>query len=246
MLLKGKTVYITGGTGGIGTPLVQYLQDAGAEVIAYNIEKEGDLIANLDKVCAFLQQNTPDILINMAGFVRFDYCENQPLDALLDLNLRVPMRLSQAVLPGMKVRGNGQIVNICTMTSLIPLPHVTGYASAKGGLKVFSDSLRRELGGTGISVTTISPRAVRTPMNHGLQGEVNRRAGIKDDTPDFVAARIFRAIAKKEREVRIGWPERFFAFMNANFPFIIDRGLQKNRKIGEDVLNNHYQTKKGD
>ncbi|HBR68831.1 MAG TPA: short-chain dehydrogenase [Rhodospirillaceae bacterium] len=244
MQLKGKTVYITGGTGGIGTPLVQYLQDAGAEVIAYNIEKEGDLIANLDKVCAFLQQNTPDILINMAGFVRFDYCENQPLDALLDLNLRVPMRLSQAVLPGMKARRNGQIVNICTMTSLIPLPHVTGYASAKGGLKVFSDSLRRELGGTGISVTTISPRAVRTPMNHGPQGEVNRRAGIKDDTPDFVAARIFRAIAKKEREVRIGWPERFFAFMNANFPFLIDMGLKKNRKIGEDVLNNHYQTKK--
>ncbi len=236
MSLKGKTVYITGGTGGIGTPLVQMLEKAGAHVTAHDYEIEGDLVAGLERIEAQLQENTPDILINMAGFVRFDYCENQPLDALLDLNLRVPMHLIQAVLPAMKQRNAGQIINICTMTSLIPLPHVTGYAAAKGGLKVFSDALRRELGGTGIKITTISPRAVRTPMNHGPQAELNKRAGIKDDLPDGVAKRIFKAIEKQEREVRIGWPERFFAFMHANFPSIIDGGLQKNRQIGEDVL----------
>lgn len=242
MPLKGKTVFITGGTGGIGTPLVNRLTEAGAAVRAYDIAKDGDLIANLDHVCASLQKNTPDILINMAGVVRFDYCENQPVDALLDLNLRVPMRLTQAVLPAMKERNSGQIVNIGTMTALIPLPHVTGYAAAKGGLKIFSDALRRELGGTNVNVTVISPRAVRTPMNHGPQGEVNKRAGIKDDLPEDVAQRIFEAICK-EADVRIGWPERFFAFMHAVFPKIIDQGLQKNREIGEEILNKHHQTK---
>jgi short-subunit dehydrogenase len=237
MQLKGKTVYITGGTGGIGTPLVNHLRDAGAQVTVYDIEKDGDLVGNLDKTCAFLKDRTPDILINMAGYNVFDYCENQNLDAIVALNMMVPVRLSQAVLTGMKARGSGHIVNMGSMTALIPLPHLTGYVAAKAGLKGFSDSLRRELGGSGIAVTYIVPRAVRTNMNTGTRAEINERTGVQYDEPADVAARIFKSILKGEREVRFGWPERLFAFLNANIPFIIDQGLQKNRKIGEEILN---------
>lgn len=236
MQLNGKTVYITGGTGGIGTPLVQHLKDVGANVIVYDIAKDGDLVGNLDKTCAYLKDNTPDILINMAGYNVFDYCEEQDLEAIIDLNMMVPVRLSQAVLPGMKARGSGQIVNMGSMTGLIPLPHLTGYVTAKAGLKGFSDCLRRELGGTKITVTHIVPRAVRTGMNTGTRAEINERTGVHHDDPADVAARIFQGILKQEREVRFGWPERFFAFLNANFPSIIDNGLQKNRKIGEEIL----------
>ncbi|MEZ5814292.1 MAG: SDR family NAD(P)-dependent oxidoreductase [Alphaproteobacteria bacterium] len=236
MPLKGKTVYITGGTGGIGTPLVQHLQDAGAKVIAYDIEKEGDLIANLDKVCAYLQKNTPDILINMAGYNVLDYCENQNLQAIVDLNMMVPIRLSQAVLPGMKARNSGQIVNMGSMTALIPLPHLTGYVAAKAGLKGFNDALRRELGGTNVRLTHIAPRAVKTLMNSGVKAEVNERTKVKYDEPADVARWIFEAIVAQKPDVRFGWPERFFAFMHANFPSVIDNGLQKNRRIGEEAL----------
>ncbi|PZQ43582.1 MAG: short-chain dehydrogenase, partial [Micavibrio aeruginosavorus] len=156
--------------------------------------------------------------------------------AIVDLNMIVPMRLSQAVLPGMKERGSGHIVNIGSMTALIPLPHLTGYVSAKAGLKAFSDSLRRELGGTNISITHIVPRAVRTSMNTGVRAEINERTKVTYDDPQWVAMRIFHAIQKEEKEVRIGWPERFFAFINAVFPRIIDNGLKKNRKIGEEIL----------
>lgn len=239
MSLKGKTVYITGGTGGIGTPLVNYLKDAGATVIAYDIEKYGDLVENLDQTCAYLESNTPDILINMAGYNVLDYCENQNMKAIIDLNMMVPIRLTQAVLKGMKARNSGQIVNMGSMTAIIPLPHLTGYVAAKAGLKGFNDSLRRELGGTNIKLTYISPRAVRTPMNSGVKAEVNERTKVNYDEPADVARRIFKAIDGQEREVRIGWPERFFAFMNANFPSVIDNGLQKNRKIGENVLNTY-------
>lgn len=237
MLLSGKTVYITGGTGGIGTPLVQHLKDAGANVIVYDITKDGDLVGNLDQICAYLKDNTPDILINMAGYNVFDYCEEQDLEAIIDLNMIVPVRLSQAVLTGMKARGSGQIVNMGSMTGLIPLPHLTGYVTAKAGLKGFSDCLRRELGGTKIAVTHIVPRAVRTAMNTGTRAEINKRTGVHHDDPAMVAKRIFQAIIKKEREVRFGWPEKFFAFLNANFPRLIDKGLQKNRIIGEEILN---------
>ncbi len=236
MPLKGKIVYITGGTGGIGTPLVQLLKDSGANVIVYDIAKDGDLVGNLDQICAYLKSNTPDILINMAGYNVFDYCEAQDLTAIIALNMIVPVRLSQAVLPGMKARNSGQIVNMGSMTGLIPLPHLTGYVTAKAGLKGFSDCLRRELGGTNITVTHIVPRAVRTAMNTGKRAEINERTGVHHDDPAAVAARIFKAIVRREQEVRFGWPERFFAFLNANFPRVIDQGLQKNRKIGEEIL----------
>ncbi|MGH1398006.1 MAG: SDR family NAD(P)-dependent oxidoreductase [Alphaproteobacteria bacterium] len=236
MQLKGKTVYITGGTGGIGSPLVDHLREAGADVTVYDIDRDGDLVGNLDQTCAHLAQNTPDILINMAGYNVFDYCENQDLDAIIALNMMVPVKLSQAVLPAMKTRGSGHIVNMGSMTGLIPLPHLTGYVTAKAGLKGFSDCLRRELGGTNIAVTHIVPRAVRTAMNTGTRAEINERTNVHHDDPADVARRIFEAVVKREREVRFGWPERFFAFMNANFPKIIDQGLQKNRKIGEEIL----------
>ena len=236
MPLKGKKIYITGGTGGIGTPLVEHLRRAGADVTVYDVQKDGDLVANLDRTCAFLQSNTPDILINMAGYNVFDYCEDQNLDAIIALNMMVPVKLSQAVLPGMKRRGSGHIVNMGSMTALIPLPHLTGYVTAKAGLRGFSDSLRRELGGSGIAVTHIVPRAVRTPMNTGTRAEINERTGVHYDDPLMVAERIFMAIIRREREVRFGWPERLFAFLNANIPHIIDKGLQKNRIIGEQIL----------
>ncbi len=239
MPLKGKTVYITGGTGGMGVPLVKLLREAGAKVDIYSRAEHGDLADNINRLCESLRQDTPDILINMAGYNDFNYAEDQDYEAIHRLNLLVPMRLTQAVLPGMKAKEAGQIINIGSMTALIPLPHLTGYASAKAGLKAFNDALRRELGGTGISVTHIVPRAVRTNMNTGARAEINARTGVHHDDPEVIAARIFKAIIKAKTEVRIGWPERFFAFLNANFPFIIDKGLQKNREIGEDVLDQH-------
>ncbi len=237
MQLDGKTIFITGGTGGIGKPLVDLLHAAGASVRSYDIQKEGDLVQNIDKICDELSKKTPDILINMAGYNVLDYCENQDIESVVALNMMVPIRLTQAVLPGMKRKNKGQIINMGSMTALIPLPHLTGYVAAKAGLKGFHDSLRRELGGTGISMTHIIPRAVKTGMNSGVKADVNERTKVSYDDPADVAQRIFHAILKKEREVRIGWPERLFAMINALCPSIIDLGLQKNRRIGEDALN---------
>jgi short-subunit dehydrogenase len=236
MQLNGKNIFITGGTGGIGTPLVQLLRNAGANVHVHDIKNDGDLVQNIDRVCSMLSTNTPDILINMAGYNVLDYCEHQDIDAIVKLNMMVPIRLTQAVLPNMKQRNSGQIINMGSMTAVIPLPHLTGYVAAKAGLKGFNDSLRRELGGTGIRLTHIIPRAVKTGMNSGVKAEVNTRTKVSYDNPDVVARRIFDAIVKKEREVRIGWPERLFAFINACYPLIIDKGLHKNRKIGEEAL----------
>lgn len=236
MLLKGKSVFITGGTGGIGRPLVALLKKAGAHVTVYLRPPNGSLSGEIDRVCAELLVKTPDILINLAGYNSFARCEEQDSKSIIDINLLVPIRLTQAVLPAMRARQYGQIVTVGSMTALIPLPHLTSYVAAKAGLKAFADSLRREIQGSGIVVTHVTPRAVDTAANKGLKAELNAKTGVTHDNPDVIAARILLAIIKDESDVRIGWPERFFALLNSLFPRLIDRALRKNRDIGEGIL----------
>ncbi|WP_299194417.1 SDR family NAD(P)-dependent oxidoreductase [uncultured Amphritea sp.] len=239
MSLKGKSIFITGGTGGIGAPLVELLRDAGGDVIVFNRKESGDLAENIDAISQMLSHLAPDILINMAGYNECAHCEDQHLNDLIALNLTVPMRLSQAVLPAMKQRNSGQIINIGSMMGIIPLPYYSGYVAAKAGIKAFSDCLRRELCDTAIRVTLIAPRAVQTRMNQGISHEINSQTGTAYDAPEIVAKRIVDAIVLGEKEVRFGKSERFFAFMNANFPSVVDSGLRKNVKVGEAVFNSH-------
>lgn len=237
MQLKGKKIYITGGTGGIGVPLVQRLQAAGAVVEVHDRHAYGDLSGDISVLCAKLCTRPPDILINLAGYNVFAHCEDQDIEDIIRVNLTAPMLLTQAVLPGMKLRSSGKIVNVGSMTALIPLPHLTGYVAAKAGLKGFSDSLRREVSGTGITVTHITPRAVKTSANKGLKDLLNKETGVRYDSPEYIADKIVRAIENDTHDLRIGWPERFFAVLNTLFPKIVDGGLQKNRDIGEKILN---------
>lgn len=243
MQLRGKKVFITGGTGGIGKPLVKLLQSAGASVAVYDRKTQGDLADKIDTVCAALALDTPDVLVNLAGYNDFNHCELQAADDIIKINLIVPLRLAQACLPAMKRRGSGQIVNIGSMTALIPLPHITCYVAAKAGLKGFSDALRREIDGSGIHITHVTPRAVDTDANKGLKKVLNQKTGVNHDRADVVALRILKAIEKNEKDVRIGWPERFFAILHALFPRLIDKGLKKNRDIGEEILRQHQPVK---
>ncbi len=236
MQLKGKSIFITGGTGGIGRPLVALLKKAGASVTVYLRPPDGSLGDELDRVCADLSKNAPDILINLAGYNVFSRCEAQDCKDILDINLLAPIRLIQAVLPAMRRRKSGVIVTIGSMTALIPLPHMTCYVASKAGLKAFADALRREVQGSGIVVTHVTPRAVNTGANKGLKAELNAKTGVTHDAPEYVAKRIVKAIINDEHDVRIGWPERFFAVLNSLIPALIDRALLKNRDIGESIL----------
>lgn len=69
------------------------------------------------------------------------------------------------MVPQMRLRGDGQIVNIGSMMGAVPYPYFTACSSAKAGLKGFSQALRREVAGSGIAVTHVAPRAMRTPLN---------------------------------------------------------------------------------
>lgn len=249
MLLEGKRIVLTGGLGGIGRELAKRLQDAGAKVLIVDRDAGENVIqadlsddVALRALCVELAREPVDILINLAGLMYFGHLETQALEHLatmMKVNLEVPMRLTQAVLPGMKKRHSGQIVNIGSVFGMLPFPHFVTYSATKAGLKGFSDALRREVAGKGITVTHIAPRAVKTGLNSGLIAELHKKTRVANDDPALVADIIFNAIVKQKKNVTIGFPESFFVRLNALCPALVDNGLLGKRDIADQLLQTH-------
>ncbi|MAC57771.1 MAG: short-chain dehydrogenase [Novosphingobium sp.] len=236
--LDGKRVAITGAAGGIGTPVARMLREAGAHVtgidrmecsacdasIVTDLSDDTQLATLADRLAG----DCPDVLVNVAGVMRFGLHESQPIEALAlcyRVNLLVPAVLARAVAAPMRARGTGQIVNIGSVLGAIPYPWFAAYSSSKAGLAALSQGLRREMMGTGVAVTHINPRAARTGFNNS---EVNRFlevTGMKADAPDWVAGRIVAAILARRETVSIGVMERIYAALNAISPKLIDNGL---------------------
>jgi short-subunit dehydrogenase len=237
--LEGKRVAITGAAGGLGGPVARLLAEAGATTIGIDrvdcpacdetIVTDLSDDAALAALCERLAGDVPDVLVNIAGIMRFGLHEDQPVEALAlcyRVNLLVPAVLARAVAAPMRARGSGQIANVGSVLGAVPYPWFAAYSSSKAGLAALSQALRRELSGSGVAVTHINPRAAKTPFNNG---EVNRFleiTGMKADEPDWVARRIAEAIINRRETVSIGAMERVYAALNAISPRLIDNGLK--------------------
>lgn len=252
MRLEGKRVLLTGGAGGIGRLLAQRLLKSGAQLRVVDRHPEADIVVDLSSeeslatLCRQLASEKTDILVNLAGLMYFGpFADQAPphLAAMMRVNLEAPMRLAQAVIPGMLARGSGQIVNIGSVFGAIPFPHFVTYSSTKAGLKGFSESLRREYAGKGISVTHIAPRAVKTNLNSALVEELHRRTGVNRDAPEKVAEAIINAVTSDRKNVVIGFPESLFTYINALLPGVIDGALMKNRDIADSLLDSNKTEK---
>lgn len=236
--LEGKTVALTGAAGGIGARVAELLAAQGARVTgvdrveapACHASRMVNLADTVEMagLCAELAVDTPDLLVNIAGVLRFGLHEHLPTEALAlcyQVNLVAPAQLAAAVAGPMRARGHGQIVNIGSGLGSVPYPWFAAYSSSKAGLAALSQALRRELAGSGVSVTHISPRAARTALN---SAEVNRFLDLmkmRQDDPQWVAARIVQAIVERRPSLSIGLMERFYAKLNALAPALIDGGL---------------------
>jgi len=237
--LEGKRVVVTGAAGGLGGPLAQRLAGEGAIVTGVDRVHcpncPNSLIADLNDDAALnelvgaLERDAPDILVNVAGVMRFGLHESQPVEALAQcyrVNLLVPAALARAVAGPMRRRGHGQIVNVGSVLGAIPYPWFAAYSSSKAGLAALSQALRRELADSGVIVTHVNPRAAKTPFNNA---EVNRFLNIakmRADAPDYVAERIFQAIVHRRSSATIGAMEKVYAALNAVAPALIDSGLK--------------------
>ncbi len=250
MRLKGKHVVLTGGAGGLGSRMAALMQKKGARLTivdrASELSFEADLITGdlstqegIEAIGQKLQEIEPDILINLAGVQYFGPLERQdPASVVLTymINLVAPVLLSQAVLPGMRERGRGQIVNIGSIFGSINFAHFATYSSAKAGLRGFSEALRRELEGENIGVTYIAPRAVKTPLNNETVLRYAELTRMNMDEPDKVAKKIVRAIIAGKKDVYLGFPESFFVRVNAVMPRLVDSSLAANDRIARNLF----------
>ncbi len=236
--LDGQRVAITGAAGGLGAPVAILLAQAGAHTIGIDRSESAachdSIVTDLsddDALAALAERltgDTPDILVNIAGVMRFGLHESQPVEALAlcyRINLLVPAALARAVAAPMRRRGSGQIVNIGSVLGAIPYPWFAAYSSSKAGLAAFSQGLRRELGGSGVSVTHVNPRAARTAFNNAEVNRFLKITGMKADAPEWVAQRIVAAILARRPTLSIGAMERVYAVLNAISPRLIDTGL---------------------
>ncbi|MCA2216178.1 SDR family NAD(P)-dependent oxidoreductase [Jidongwangia harbinensis] len=156
-----------------------------------------------------------DALVNNAGVGGSPsvLADDAEVDAMLDVNLRAPIRLMRAVVPIMRAQGAGSIVNIGSVAGEIGLAGV--YSATKFALRGLTDSVRRELAGTGIAVTLIEPGFIATPLT--------RRTNLPG--PEIVADAVEKALRRPRR--RMVFPVKYRLAMTAasTLPFLADRIL---------------------
>ena len=181
-----------------------------------------------------------DVLINLAGsisFNEFSQEDSKTTDELFQVNILAPMHLTKMVVPHMVERGSGQIINIGSIFGSISFAWFTTYSSTKFALRGFSEALRRELDGTGVAVSYIAPRAVRTSFNSDSITQMNDQLKTKMDSPVSVAKDIVKSIQNNTKEKYLGFPEKIFVRINNLFPRLIDRALKKQNQEAKKFIN---------
>lgn len=182
--LKGKTVLVTGASSGIGESAAELLLKEGATVYAAarrvekmkDLEKQGAKPVSLDvtdessiqTVLARIEKEAGgvDILINNAGYGSYGALEDVPMEEArrqFEVNIFGLARLTQLVLPGMRKKRYGKIVNISSIGGKIHTPFGAWYHATKHALEGLSDCLRVETEEFGIDVIVVEPGGIDTP-----------------------------------------------------------------------------------
>lgn len=199
------TILITGAGSGIGAGIARQLATAGHRLILADLDGEsaeqqaatikadgGDAIAiqldvsSEDSIAAMIERiDAPiDGLINNAGLQHVARLEDFPMerwDQLVQVMLVGVARLTRAVLPGMRETGFGRIVNIGSIHSLVASPFKSAYVAAKHGLIGFSKVVALETADTDITINTICPTYVRTPLVEQQIADQAKNHGISED-----------------------------------------------------------------
>jgi len=199
MNLEGCSVLITGGSRGLGLLIAGELGRRGARVILaardqHELERARRMLAaeNIDVSTAVADiadreeaerlvesvvndRGHLDILINNAGVIKvgpIDHMTDGDFEEAMSVHFWGPLHTMRAAIPHMSASGGGRIVNISSIGGKVGVPHLAPYCASKFALTGLSTSLRAELAGKGIRVTTVSRGLMRTgsPFNAWFKG----------------------------------------------------------------------------
>ncbi len=126
----------------------------------------------------------------------------EEIDRALDVNLRAPIQLTRALLPGMVERGNGHVVLVSSLAGKVASVGSSLYSATKFGLRGFAAGLREDLHGTGVGVTVVFPGFVSGAGMFADSG-VRLPRGVGTRSPDQVAAAVVRGIEDDRAEIDV-------------------------------------------
>ena len=208
--LGGKTALVTGGGSGLGFAMARGLAEAGARVVingrgaakldaaAALLKSDGLLVETAlfdvtdsaavnagiaDVVARF---GSVDILVNNAGVQHrapIEEFSDADWRRVLSTNLDAPFFLARAVIPGMKARKSGKIINIGSLMSSLARPTTVPYQASKGGIAMLTRGLAVELAPHGIQCNAIAPGFFATELNSALMSNPEFSAWVTKRTP---------------------------------------------------------------
>jgi uncharacterized protein len=222
MQIGGATVLLTGASGGIGRAIARALDARGARLQvsgrrAAPLEElrselggrpqvlEADLSDRAAAAELARRAGAVDVLVANAALPAsgpIDDFSPEEIDRALDVNLRAPIQLTRALLPGMAERGEGHVVLISSLAGKLASAGSSLYSATKFGLRGFAAGLREDLHGSGVGVTVVFPGFV---SGEGMFAEtgVKLRAGVGMSKPEEVAAAVVRGIETGRAEIDV-------------------------------------------
>lgn len=243
MKARSARVLLTGASGGIGAAMRTQLEAAGAEVLGVGRRPglSGEPWVQADLASAEGRQAVvaaaalwrPNVVVQAAGLPAFGRVEEQSPQALqrmLEMNLLVPMLLSQALLPQLRLHGESRLIFVGSALGRIGLPGFSAYGASKAGLYGFAEALRRELADTPVRVQLLAPRSTRTAFNDETVEAYNAQTGTASDEPQRVAQALIDLLESGAAVRTLGFPERLGVRLNALLGPWMDASFTKHRR----------------
>ena len=222
MQISGSTVALTGASGGLGHAIARDLHARGAKLLliarredvlselARELEPARTLACDLSDLAAVEQLSDhivgeADILIANAGMPAAGLLQSftvEEIDRTLNVNLRAPIVLARALLPGMLERGSGHLLFMSSIAGKTAVPGDSLYHATKYGLRGFAAGVRADVHGTGVGVSCVFPGFIR---DAGIfaDSKVKLPRGAGTRSPQDVARAVARAIERDLGEVDV-------------------------------------------
>jgi short-subunit dehydrogenase len=241
MDLAGKTVLVTGASGGIGVALAETFAGEGAQVVVSGRRETelneladriggrvvvADLSRREDVTRLLAESGDVDVLIANAalpGSGGLDEYDDEQLDRALEVNFRAPIAMAHALAPQLVKRGSGALVFVSSLSGLAATAKSSLYNATKFGLRGFGLALHEELHGTGVGVSVILPGFI---SDAGMFAETGLKPppGFGTRTPQQVADATLKAVLDNRAETLVApYPDRALAKIGGLAPNLAGR-----------------------
>jgi uncharacterized protein len=219
--LAGRTILLTGATGGLGHAMATAFAGRGARLVLSGRKPEvldslAGALPDATVVAAdltdpasvrALAEAHPDVDVVVAnaampGSWALESFSEEQIDRVLDVNLRAPIVLARQYVPRMRERGSGHLVFMSSLSGRAPVAGGALYAATKFGLRGFGASLRADLRDTGVGVSIISPGFVHEAGMFAESG-AELPPGFRTVSPERVAEATITAIERNRGEITV-------------------------------------------